>query len=92
MKIVRLFLFLSDCMVQRLAYLLSVKQVKEEIFGPIMAIQRFETEDEAIRLANDTAYGLAGALFSCQSIQTPLRWTLFIQALLTSPDALLYIS
>lgn len=32
---------------------------KEEIFGPVAPIFRFETEDEAIRLANDTEYGLA---------------------------------
>jgi succinate-semialdehyde dehydrogenase/glutarate-semialdehyde dehydrogenase len=31
----------------------------EETFGPVAAIARFETEEEAIRLANDTVYGLA---------------------------------
>ena len=30
----------------------------EEIFGPVLSITRFETEDEAIRIANDTPYGL----------------------------------
>ena len=30
----------------------------EEIFGPVLSIMRFETEDEAIRIANDTPYGL----------------------------------
>lgn len=34
--------------------------VKEEIFGPVLTIQTFETEDEAIRMANATQYGLAG--------------------------------
>ncbi len=38
--------------------------VKEEIFGPVAAIMRFETEDEAVRLANDTPFGLAAYLFS----------------------------
>ena len=38
--------------------------VKEEIFGPVAAIQTFKTEDEAIALANDTEYGLAGAVFT----------------------------
>lgn len=38
--------------------------VKEEIFGPVMVIQTFETEEEAIDLANDTIYGLAGAVFT----------------------------
>jgi betaine-aldehyde dehydrogenase len=38
--------------------------VKEEIFGPVVTIQTFETEEEAISLANDTVYGLAGAVFT----------------------------
>ena len=38
--------------------------VKEEIFGPVVTIQTFETEEEAITLANDTIYGLAGAVFT----------------------------
>jgi len=37
---------------------------REEIFGPIAAIQRFEREDEVIALANDTEFGLAGYVFS----------------------------
>ena len=35
-----------------------------EIFGPIAAVQRFDTEEEAIRLANDTEYGLAAYVYS----------------------------
>lgn len=31
-----------------------------EIFGPIVAIQRFEKEDEVVKRANDTRFGLAG--------------------------------
>ena len=38
--------------------------VQEEIFGPVVVIQTFETEEEAIVLANDTIYGLAGAVFT----------------------------
>ncbi|MHB8130356.1 MAG: aldehyde dehydrogenase family protein [Mobilitalea sp.] len=38
--------------------------VKEEVFGPVVTIQTFQTEAEAIALANDTIYGLAGAVFS----------------------------
>ncbi len=38
--------------------------VKEEIFGPVVTIQTFKTEEEAIMLANDTIYGLAGAVFT----------------------------
>ncbi len=38
--------------------------VHEEIFGPVAALIRFETEEQAIRLANDTPFGLAAYLFS----------------------------
>lgn len=38
--------------------------VKEEIFGPVVTIQTFKTEEEAIALANDTPYGLAGGVFT----------------------------
>ncbi|CAN5909779.1 aldehyde dehydrogenase family protein [soil metagenome] len=38
--------------------------VREETFGPILTVETFETEDEAVVLANDTAYGLAGAVWS----------------------------
>ncbi|HEX8331411.1 MAG TPA: NAD-dependent succinate-semialdehyde dehydrogenase [Segetibacter sp.] len=37
---------------------------KEEIFGPVSAIYKFSTEEEAIRIANDTEYGLAAYFFS----------------------------
>lgn len=33
---------------------------REEIFGPVLAILGYETEEEAVRIANDTPYGLAG--------------------------------
>ena len=36
----------------------------EEIFGPVLAIAAFETEDEAVRLANDTEYGLVSYVFT----------------------------
>ena len=38
--------------------------VREEIFGPVVTVQTFRTEEEAIALANDTEYGLAGAVFT----------------------------
>ncbi len=38
--------------------------VKEEIFGPVVTIQTFTTEQEAIDRANNTKYGLAGAVFT----------------------------
>ncbi|WP_109529333.1 aldehyde dehydrogenase family protein [Nocardia aurea] len=36
--------------------------VQEEIFGPVLTVQPFDTEEEAIRLANDTPYGLAAGI------------------------------
>ena len=38
--------------------------VKNEIFGPVMVIQTFVCEEDALRLANGTVYGLAGLLSS----------------------------
>ena len=40
------------------------RTVKEEIFGPCCHIQPFDTEDEAIEMANNTVYGLAGAVWT----------------------------
>ena len=37
---------------------------REEIFGPVSAIYRFATEQEALQLANDTEYGLASYFFT----------------------------
>jgi acyl-CoA reductase-like NAD-dependent aldehyde dehydrogenase len=37
---------------------------QEEIFGPVLAIQPYEGEEDAIRIANSTAYGLAGGVWS----------------------------
>jgi succinate-semialdehyde dehydrogenase/glutarate-semialdehyde dehydrogenase len=42
----------------------NMELVQEEIFGPVAALMRFETEAEAIALANNTPYGLAAYLFS----------------------------
>jgi aminomuconate-semialdehyde/2-hydroxymuconate-6-semialdehyde dehydrogenase len=36
----------------------------EEVFGPVLTLQAFESEDEAVTLANDTAYGLAAILYT----------------------------
>ncbi|MFJ2927811.1 aldehyde dehydrogenase family protein [Streptomyces massasporeus] len=38
--------------------------VREESFGPVLTVERFTSEEEAVRLANDTVYGLAGAVWT----------------------------
>jgi acyl-CoA reductase-like NAD-dependent aldehyde dehydrogenase len=42
----------------------SARIAREEIFGPVMAVIPFSDEDEAIRIANDTTYGLAAAVWT----------------------------
>jgi aldehyde dehydrogenase (NAD+) len=37
---------------------------QEEIFGPVLSILPYDTEDEAVQIANDTVYGLAGGVWS----------------------------
>lgn len=45
---------------------------QEEIFGPVVVVQKFKTADEVIALANDSVYGLGGAVFS-KNIDTALK-------------------
>jgi betaine-aldehyde dehydrogenase len=42
---------------------------REEIFGPVVCIRPFETEEEAIELANDTRFGLAAAVMSADDLR-----------------------
>jgi betaine-aldehyde dehydrogenase len=51
---------------------------REEIFGPVVCINPFDTEEEALALANDSPYGLAGAVMSddlnrCERVAGKLR-------------------
>ena len=51
---------------------------REEIFGPVVCVNPFDTEEEAVRLANDSPYGLAGAVMSddldrCERVAAALR-------------------
>ena len=42
----------------------DMRTAREEIFGPVASVIAFDTEEEAIRLANDTQYGLGGAVWT----------------------------
>lgn len=42
----------------------DMRIVREEIFGPVLVVQKFRDEKEAVALANDTVYGLAGGVFT----------------------------
>lgn len=42
----------------------GMRLFREEVFGPVLAVTTFETEDEAVRLANDSDYGLAASLYT----------------------------
>ncbi|MHB8890775.1 MAG: aldehyde dehydrogenase [Candidatus Limnocylindrales bacterium] len=42
----------------------DMRIAREEIFGPVLAVIEFETEEEGVALANDTPYGLAASLYT----------------------------
>ncbi len=53
--------------------------VREEVFGPLMAVLEFETGQEAIRRANDSCYGLSAAVFT-NSLQRAHRVAMSLEA------------
>lgn len=50
----------------------SMRIVKEEIFGPVGVVIKFKDDEDVIRQANDTTYGLASAVFS-QNIDRAIK-------------------
>jgi len=42
----------------------NMRIVQEEVFGPVLTVEKFSSKEEAVKLANDTIYGLAGAVWS----------------------------
>ncbi|XP_011087175.1 betaine aldehyde dehydrogenase 1, chloroplastic [Sesamum indicum] len=57
----------------------SMQIWREEVFGPVLCVKTFATEEEAIELANDTHYGLAAAVLS-QDLERCERLTRAFQA------------
>ena len=53
--------------------------VTEEIFGPVLTLQTFRDEDEALSLADHPTYGLAAGLFTCD-LSRAIRLTRRLQA------------
>ncbi|WAU85353.1 aldehyde dehydrogenase family protein [Streptomyces sp. Qhu-G9] len=45
----------------------DMRVVREEVFGPVLTVETFRTEDEAVALANDTEYGLAGGVWTADA-------------------------
>jgi acyl-CoA reductase-like NAD-dependent aldehyde dehydrogenase len=54
--------FLAPCLVEDVAPTSPI--VQDEIFGPLLTLEVFADEEEAVRLANTTPYGLAGAVWT----------------------------
>lgn len=61
----------------------SMRVAQEEIFGPVAVVIKFKTEDEVVRMANDSVYGLGGAVWTrdinrairvSRAVQTGRMW------------------
>lgn len=57
----------------------SDRIAQQEVFGPVLAVMPFDDEADAIRMANDTAYGLAGSVWT-ESLGRAVRVTRGVQA------------
>jgi betaine-aldehyde dehydrogenase len=57
----------------------SLPIVQDEVFGPVLTMQTFATEAEAIAMANDSQYGLSASVFS-RDVDVPLRVALALES------------
>jgi aldehyde dehydrogenase len=57
----------------------SMRIFQEEIFGPVVSVTRFDSQDEAMKIANDTLYGLGAGVWS-RDINTAYRFGRGVQA------------
>jgi len=57
----------------------SMPIVQNEVFGPVLTMQTFTTEAEAIAMANDSQYGLSASVFS-RDVDVPLRVALALES------------
>jgi betaine-aldehyde dehydrogenase len=57
----------------------SLPIVQDEVFGPVLTMQTFSTEAEAIAMANDSQYGLSASVFS-RDVDVPLRVALALES------------
>ena len=57
----------------------KMRIAQEEVFGPVLSIIRFKTDEEAVEIANDIAFGLAAGVWT-QSIKRALKVSAAIRA------------
>lgn len=59
--------------------------VQQKVFGPVQTLQVFDTEDEAVALANDTEFGLSASVWS-HDVDRPIWVSRRLEAGLASMD------